>query len=200
VTNADDGPATDAEASGGATTSSDTLPLEDSGGVESTSGAEGDPTTTGVETGADTGVPEGGATETSAEAGTTGEPIGSACAELLALGGCEEDWHCDWFGEEGAGNCWHDPCVDGAELSCSGLDNPTCLDAPLCTWIEDECSYTNCEALTMKDCAGAPACQWGGEACVAVECPACFEQPMEECLLMEQCQWVSEGDDFCSPS
>lgn len=202
VTNADDGPATDAEASAGAeTTSSDTLPLEDTGSVESTGGAEGDPTTTGVETTAETGVPETGVTEASAEeAGTTGEPLGSPCADFGTLGACQEDWQCDWYGEEGAGNCWHDPCVEGAELTCNGLDNAQCLDAPLCTWEAGECSYTNCAPLNIKDCATAPGCDWAGDACAAVTCNDCVDQPMMACIGLEQCQWVPEEPGFCSSS
>ena len=146
-------------------------------------------------------MPETGVTEASAEeAGTTGEPIGSACAELLTFGACQEDWHCDWFGEEEAGNCWHDPCVDGADATCSGLDNVACLDAPLCTWEAGDCSYTSCAPLPMEDCAAAPGCDWIEAECVAVTCNDCFDQPMEECIGFEQCQWVEEGEGFCSSS
>lgn len=202
ATNADDGPVTDADASGGAetTSQSDTLPLDDTGAVESTSSAETG-VTTGVETTAETGTPEGGVTDASAgEAGTTGEPVLPECAEVGSQADCQENWHCDWYGPEAAGNCWFDPCVDGADTSCNGLNNAQCLDAPLCTWVGDveagECAYTNCGALEMAACQEAPQCAWT-EECIPIECP-CIGLSMGDCL--EGCQWVPEGEGFCSSS
>ena len=190
------------------TTESETTPSDDTGGVETSQGVEA--SAESPETGIDTGVPEtGDPTEAgsvdeagSAEAGTTGEPVGTPCSEPANADGCEEDWHCDWFGDGESGACWHDPCLEGVAVTCDGLAFEACAAAPVCIWIgelEGECTYPDCSALEMAQCLEAPACDWNGEMCADLECAQCEKLGMEACAMETPCQWVA-SEEICSSS
>jgi hypothetical protein len=207
ATNIDsDGVGSDDTNSGDPPTTSGATSSTDTGGVESTGGESGAVETSGEttpETGVEAGsVETGGVTESGGEEGDpTGDPI-TPCAEPLDAPGCEEDWHCDWFGGD-FGNCWHDPCVEGVAMTCNGLDFDVCSDAPVCIWIGDEgsgeCTYPDCSALEMAQCLDAPACAWVEEQCIDLDCEPCSRFAMEQCMTNEACQWV-EGEAFCAAS
>ena len=102
-----------------------------------------------------------------------------------------------------AGNCWHDPCVDGAPPTCDGLGFEACADAPICIWVGEEeggeCTYPDCSALEMAQCLEAHVCEWLEETCVDLECAQCEKFGMEACVMEDACQWV-ESEEICSSS